>query len=64
MKNFILKTSNGKFMSDIYYMTLQDFETLHPADAKTFASREEAEAFIKEAGFDENFVYAIELSGI
>lgn len=62
MEKFILKTSNGKFMSEIYYMTLKDFETLHVADAKKFDSKEEAESFIKEAGFNEDFVYPIELS--
>lgn len=62
MEKFILKTTSNKFMSEVYYMTLKDFKTLYPADAKKFDTKEEAEQFIKESGFDENFVYAIELS--
>ena len=49
-------------MSEIYYMTGKDFETLYPSDAKKFDSKEEAELFIKESGFDENFVHVTELS--
>jgi len=62
MEKFILKTTSNKFMSEIYYMTGKDFETLYPSDAKKFDSKEEAELFIKESGFDENFVHVTELS--
>ena len=59
-KQFVLKTVNGNFMSEIYTMNGLDFETMYQADAKKFDTKEEAEEFIKESGFADNFIFVVE----
>ena len=60
MEKFVLKTVNGNFMSEIYTMNGLDFETMYQADAKKFDTKKEAEDFIKEAGFADDFIFVVE----
>lgn len=57
METFILRTSNGNFMSEIYTMNGLDFETQNQSDAKKFDSNEEAQSFINESNFDEKNIW-------
>lgn len=61
MNKTILKTANGNYMSEIYYMTGKDFETQHLSDAKVFDSLEDAKEYIIECKFDNAFVWAEKL---
>lgn len=59
--NFVVRTINGTFMSETFTMNGLDFETLYIDDAKKFSSREEAENYIHNNGFDTNFCYVAEV---
>jgi hypothetical protein len=59
MNKFILKTASGKFMSEIYTLNRLDFETIYENDAKKFDSIDEANSFIKDSGFDKEFIWPV-----
>jgi hypothetical protein len=63
MEKTIIKTANNKYISEAYYQNRLDMETNERADAHVFGSVEEANDFLQDGGFDQNYAWAIALNG-
>lgn len=56
MKKYVITTTNGKFVSNDYFLNGLDFETNNIEDARIFEDEYEANEVIDSNGWDRNFL--------